>query len=109
MSTAALSEPQVLAHTKREMFPDDGSTDSYSICDTQFAQSEWLSGQPIPEAIRDTLAPFNHVEIGTGYPDLVGVRSFDTTYLTTEQVLEPPLVAFEAKGHTDTGGNQRRL
>ena len=103
MSAAALSEPQVLAHTKRELFPDDETTDSYSVCDTQFAQSEWLSGQPISESIRDTLAPFNHVEIGTGYPDLVGVRPFNATYLTTEQLSEPPLVAIEAKGYTDTG------
>jgi len=104
MSAAALSEPQVLAHTKRELFSDEETTDSYSVCDTQFAQSQWLSGQPIPESIRDTLAPFNHVEIGPGYPDLVGVQQFDTTYLTTEQLSEPPLVAIEAKGHTDTGG-----
>ena len=104
MSAAALSEPQVLAHTKRELFPDDESTDSYSVCDTQFAQSEWLSGQPISTAIRDTLSPFNHVEIGTGYPDLVGVGQFETTYLSTDRLSEPPLVAIEAKGHTDTGG-----
>lgn len=104
MSAAALSEPQVLAHTKRELFPDDERTDSYSVCDTQFAQSEWLSGQPITESIRDTLAPFNHVEIGTGYPDLVGVRPFDTTFLTTDQASEPPLVAIEAKGYTEAGG-----
>ena len=104
MAAAALSEPQVLAHTKRELFPDDDGKDSYSVCDTQFAQSEWLSGQPIPEALRDTLSPFNHVEIGTGYPDLVGVRQFDTTYLSTDRLSEPPLVAIEAKGYTDAAG-----
>jgi len=104
MSAAALSEPQVLAHTKRELFPDDETTDSYSVCDTQFAQSEWLSGQPIPSPIRDTLSPFNHVEIGAGYPDLVGVGQFESTYLTADRISEPPLVAIEAKGYTDAAG-----
>ena len=104
MAAASLSEPQVLAHTKRHLFAAE-SDRSYSVCDTQFAQSEWLSGQPISSHIRDDLSPFNHVEVGGGYPDLVGVHPLDETYVAGEKrPSEPPLVAIEAKGHTGDGG-----
>ena len=103
-SAEPLSEPQVLAHTKRQLFPADDSTGSYAVVDTQFATDEWLGGQPIPAEIHDQLAPFNHVRVGTGYPDLVGVRLLDSAYLAVERFGdEPPLVAVEAKGYTDGG------
>jgi len=105
MATAEpLSEPAVLAHTKRQLFPADDSTASYAVVDTQFAVDEWLPDQPIPAEIHDQLAPFNHVRIGTGYPDLVGVRLLDPDFLAVERFGdEPPLVAIEAKGYTDGG------
>lgn len=101
MSTASLSEPQVLAHTKRRLFPDDETSNTYAVVDTQFAQDEWLPNQPIPDAVRHQLAPFNHVKIGSGYPDLVGVRVLDSELLAVDRLGdEPPLVAIEAKGYT---------
>ncbi|RKD95803.1 hypothetical protein [Halopiger aswanensis] len=108
MSSAArsLSEPQVLAHTKRRLFPDDtdDAAPSYVVADTQFSQNEWLPGQPIEPAIRDRLAPFNHVEIGGGFPDLVGVRDLESELVAVERVGdEPPLIAIEAKGDTSSG------
>ena len=103
MVAASLSEPEVLAHTKQHLFTD--SDTGYSVCDTQFAQSEWLAGQHISPRIRETLAPFNHVEVGGGYPDIVGVNPIEEAYLSTDQPpAEPPLVAIEAKGHTESGG-----
>jgi len=103
-SAEPLSEPQVLAHTKRQLFPDDDSTESYAVVDTQFAVDEWLPGQPIAAEVHDRLAPFNHVRVGTGYPDLVGVRLLDSAFLAVERFgEEPPLVAIEAKGYTDGG------
>jgi len=63
-----------------------------------------LPGQPIPAEIHDRLAPFNHVRVGTGYPDLVGVQLLDSAFLAVERFgEEPPLVAVEAKGYTDGG------
>jgi len=102
MSTAAsLSEPQVLAHTKRRLFPDDDSTNTYAVVDTQFAQDEWLAAEPIPDDIRTQLAPFNHVKIGSGYPDLVGVRVLESDLLAVDRLGDqPPLIAIEAKGYT---------
>ena len=103
-STEPLSEPQVLAHTKRQLFPAEDSAESYAVVDTQFATDEWLPGQPIPAEIHDRLAPFNHVRVGTGYPDLVGVQLLDSAFLAVERFgEEPPLVAVEAKGYTDGG------
>jgi hypothetical protein len=63
-SAASLSEPQVLAHTKRRLFADEGDPETYAVVDTQFAIDEWLPGQPIPPEVRETLAPFNHVRFG---------------------------------------------
>ncbi|MFC7141837.1 hypothetical protein ACFQMA_18625 [Halosimplex aquaticum] len=105
VSAASLSEPQVLAHTKRRLFPDDGEPNAYAVADTQFAMDEWLHDQPIPAEIRDRLAPFNHVRVGSGYPDLVGVRSLDPEFLAVERFGDqPPLVAIEAKGYRERGG-----
>jgi hypothetical protein len=103
-AAGSLSEPQVLAHTKRRLFPDADDSDSYAVTDTQFALDEWLEGEPIGTEIRDTLAPFNHVRVGNGYPDLVGVRTLEPELLAVERFGEdPPLVAVEAKGRTREG------
>ncbi|QSX00263.1 hypothetical protein [Haloterrigena alkaliphila] len=113
MSSAAgsLSEPQVLAHTKRRLFPTAGGDDerSYVVADTQFSQDEWRPGRPIEPTVRDRLAPFNHVRIGGGYPDLVGVRSLESELLAVDRLGdEPPLIAVEAKGYA-SGGVDARL
>ncbi len=100
-SVAPLSEPQVLAHTKCRLFPETDSQDTYAVVDTQFAQREWLAGQPIAAEIRSQLAPFNHVKVGSGYPDLVGVRSIESELLAVDRLGDqPPLIAVEAKGYT---------
>ena len=103
MSTEALSEPRVLAHTKRRLFPDTGHSNTYAVTDTQFATEEWLPGTTVPEDIRSELAPFNHVRVGTGYPDLVGVRVLESELLAVERLGDqPPLIAVEAKGHAES-------
>lgn len=100
-SAASLSEPRVLAHTKRHLFPDADRPNTYAVTDTQFAMDEWIAGRPIAEEIRSQLAPFNHVRIGTGYPDLVGVGTLDSELLAVERFGDhPPLIAVEAKGYT---------
>ena len=105
MSSAALSEPQVLAHAKRRLFPDADERGTYAVVDTQFAGGEWLAGQAIEASVRETLAPFNHVRVGSGYPDLVGVRTLESELLAVERLgEEPPLIAIEAKGVTEHGG-----
>lgn len=103
-SARSLTEPQVLAYTKRRLFPTDGADPSYAVADTQFSQEEWLPGRPIDPDVRERLAPFNHVRIGGGYPDLVGVRALESDLLAVERFGdEPPLIAIEAKGYTDAG------
>jgi hypothetical protein len=103
-TTATLAEPEVLAHAKRRLFPDDEEPNTYAVCDTQFAVEEWLPGRPTDPKVRERLAPFNHVRLGSGYPDLVGVRSLDPGLLAVERVGdEPPLVAVEAKGEAGSG------
>ena len=107
MSSAAshLSEPHVLAHAKRRLFPDEADDDTYAVVDTQFASEEWLAGQTVDASIRDALAPFNHVRVGSGFPDLVGVRTLESDLLAVERVGDdPPLIAVEAKGVTEHGG-----
>jgi hypothetical protein len=103
-SAAALSEPRVLAHTKRRLFPDPDERSTYSVVDTQFSTAEWLPGEPISPQIRERLAPFNHVRVGSGYPDLVGVRRLESELLAVERFGDrPPLVVVEAKGYTGSG------
>src|SRR6056297_13235 len=102
MSSAArpLSEPRVLAHAKRRLFPAADESPAYAVADTQFASEEWLPGRPVDPAIRERLAPFNHVRLGSGYPDLVGVRALESDLLTVDRFGDdPPLVAVEAKGY----------
>ena len=111
MSSAAgsLTEPQVLAHTKQRLFPDDDEATAYAVADTQFATAEWLPGQPIDPVIRERLAPFNHVQIGGGYPDLVGVRTLESDLLAVDRLGDdPPLIAIEAKGHASGGVDTQR-
>lgn len=99
-----LSEPAVLAHTKRHLFPDDSEEDTYAVVDTQFARTSWLSGADIGTEIKQTLAPFNHVKVGSGYPDLVGVRNLGSDLLAVERFGDnPPLIVVEAKGYTESG------
>ncbi|MDV7349243.1 hypothetical protein R3751_05570 [Halorubrum distributum] len=103
MASAAspLSEPRVLAHAKRRLFPDDAD-DGYAVVDTQFSSDRWLADESIDPAIADALAPFNHVRVGSGYPDLVGVRLLSDELLAVDRLGDdPPLVVVEAKGHTN--------
>jgi len=103
-AAGAMTEPHVLAHAKRRLFPDDERRRGYAVVDTQFGQERWIADEPIDPAIRETLAPFNHVRVGTGYPDLVGVRRLDDELLAADRLGDdPPLVAIEAKGRTDGG------
>lgn len=101
MSTAAadLSEPHVLAHAKRRLFPDPDEEDAYAVVDTQFARTHWLKGEPIDPEIRSVLSPFNHVRIGSGYPDLVGVRKLEDELLAVERFGEQSPLVVEAKGY----------
>lgn len=99
-SGASLTEPSVLAHTKRRLFPEDDE-DAYVVADTQFAQDHWVDHEPISPDVKATLAPFNHVRIGSGYPDLVGVKRLAEELLAVDRLGDrPPLVAVEAKGYT---------
>ena len=99
----SLTEPRVLAHAKRRLFPDDAE-DAYAVVDTQFASDRWLKSQQVDPAIRESLAPFNHVRVGSGYPDLVGVCDLGRSLLAVDQSGDQlPLVAVEAKGYTNQG------
>jgi hypothetical protein len=104
MASAArtLTEPRVLAHTKRRLFPDD---EGYVVVDTQFSSDRWLANESIDREVKEALAPFNHVRVGSGYPDLVGVRVLGDGLLAVNRLgREPPLVVVEAKGYDGRGG-----
>ena len=99
-----LTEPHVLAHTKRRLFPDEEADGTYAVVDTQFTSSRWLGSEYIDPAVKEVLTPFNHVRIGSGYPDLVGVCRLDRDLLAARQSGDQlPLVVVEAKGYTDQG------
>ncbi|WP_324759245.1 hypothetical protein [Haloarcula montana] len=103
MAATVQTEPQVLARAKQRLFPEN-APDQYVVADTQFAQEQWLAETPIPERTRARLAPFNHVRVGSGYPDLVGVGRIDDEVLAVDRLGEqPPLIAVEAKGVTSHG------
>jgi len=103
-SAARMTEPHVLARTKRRLFPESDAEDTYAVVDTQFSRDTWLEDDQVDAAVRETLAPFNHVRIGSGYPDLVGVRPLDADLLAVERVGDDPaLIAVEAKGRTGAG------
>lgn len=106
MASAAqnLTEPHVLACTKRRLFPDESADNSYAVVDTQFTTDQWLADDQLDAEITDILSPFNHVQVGSGYPDLVGVRVLADEFLAVERFGDdPPLVAIEAKGYTESG------
>lgn len=96
-----LTEPKVLAHTKQGLFTKDNEREQYAVVDTQFAKDEWLSGIEIDQTTREILSPFNHVRVGTGYPDLVGALHLDDEFAfgSYSHDDEPPLVVIEAKGY----------
>lgn len=99
-----LTEPAVLAATKQELFTPEPEI-GYVVTDTQFAQRQWIDDRIIDEKTKSVLAPFNHVRVGSGYPDLVGVRHLENEFLAVDRIGdEPPLIAIEAKGYTRSGG-----
>jgi len=103
-AAADLTEPDVLAATKQELFAPTGEG-GYVVTDTQFAREQWLDSQQIGVETRSTLAPYNHVRVGSGYPDLVGVDHLESEFLAVDRFGDSkPLVAVEAKGYTQAGG-----
>lgn len=103
-ASRGLTEPHVLAHAKRRLFPEDVEDEAYAVVDTQFATDRWVEGERVDSDVSEILSPFNHVRVGTGYPDLVGVRALDDELLAVDRLGdEPPLVAIEAKGYTESG------
>ncbi|MCT9097356.1 hypothetical protein [Haloarchaeobius sp. HME9146] len=103
-SPSKLSEPVVLSHVKRSLFPEREASDSYAVVDTQFTMESWREDEPVDAATRDALSPFNHVRVGSGYPDLVGVGPLDDSLVTgATGESETPLVAVEAKGYRGDG------
>ncbi|WP_338727024.1 hypothetical protein [Haladaptatus sp. DJG-WS-42] len=103
-ASESLSEPYVLAHTKRRLFPNSGGSQEYAVTDTQFSTGRWLADERIRADVIEELAPFNRVKIGSGFPDLVGVRKLEPELLAVERFGDdPPLIAIEAKGHTSNG------
>jgi hypothetical protein len=104
MAAADLAEPQVLAHAKSRLFPEPDAPDTYAVADTQFATEQWRADRRVAERVREALAPYNHVRIGDGYPDLVGVRAPDTSLLAVDRVGDDrALLVVEAKGYTADG------
>ena len=95
-------EPEVLAVTKQTLFPP-GEDGAYAVTDTQFARTAWTAGGSIPEEVRDILTPFNHVQLGSGYPDLVGIGHLPERFVQGDEVLAQldsrPLIAVESKGY----------
>jgi len=107
-AASGLTEPTVLAKTKQQLFGPE-TEHSYVVADTQFAQDNWIDDQPISPETKSILAPFNHVALGSGFPDLVGVDHLDDELLAVDRVgSEPPLIAIEAKGDTSDGVDVQR-
>lgn len=104
MGTLSLTEPEVLATTKEQLFTGHEAGTGYTVVDTQFSTDYWLNDVPIPQEITETLAPFNHVRVGSGYPDLVGAGSIedDTFRGHHGDIGSPPLTVVEAKGDRST-------
>ncbi|WP_439026992.1 hypothetical protein [Haloarchaeobius sp. DT45] len=101
---AQLSEPVVLSHVKRSLFPETDDSRSYAVVDTQFTMASWREGEPVDPDTREDLSPFNHVRVGSGYPDLVGVGPLDDSLVSgLSGETETPLVAVEAKGYRGDG------
>lgn len=103
-AAATLAEPTVLAHAKARLFPDPDAPDTYAVADTQFAGDQWRDDQRVAADVREALSPYNHVRIGSGYPDLVGVRPPESSLLAVDRVGDDPaLLVVEAKGYTADG------
>ena len=103
-ASRTLTEPHVLAYTKQRLFPEGEDDTGYAVTDTQFATDAWIDGERITPEVTETLSPFNHVQVGTGYPDLVGVRVLRDEFLAVDRLGdEPPLIAIEAKGYSSDG------
>ncbi|MFC6720298.1 hypothetical protein [Halobacteriaceae bacterium SHR40] len=100
-----LSEPTVLAKTKESIFSKRSSDNSdiiqYATVDTQFQQDCWPNAGPINEETKEILTPFNHVRIGSGYPDMV-VAGPPPDFLEGFNINPDtvPVIAVEAKGET---------
>ena len=105
MEALSMTEPEVLATTKEQLFSGPGEDSGYAVVDTQFSTDQWLNGVPIPREVTEALAPFNHVRVGSGYPDLVGAGSIASDSFRGHHgdLDSPPLVVVEAKGHGATG------
>ncbi|GAB6878240.1 hypothetical protein JCM17823_05140 [Halorubrum gandharaense] len=102
MAASTLSEPEVLAFTKRRIFSDTSAAEGFAVTDTQFSTDEWLDGEAIPSEVTDELSPYNRVKVGTGYPDLVGAGKIPSDLYrgSRHDVQSSPLVVLEAKGHS---------
>ncbi len=100
-----MTEPEVLATTKEQLFTGYETGSGYTVVDTQFSTDQWLNNVPIPQEVTETLAPFNHVRVGSGYPDLVGAGSIagDSFRGHCGDLDSPPLTVVEAKGYGSTG------
>lgn len=100
-----MTEPEVLATTKEQLFTGDETGSGYTVVDTQFSTDKWLNDIPIPQEVTETLAPFNHVRVGSGYPDLVGAGSIASNSFRGHHgnLDSPPLVVVEAKGYRSAG------
>lgn len=105
MASLAITEPRVLATTKDQLFTGDETGSGYTVVDTQFLTDQWLNDVPIPQEVTETLAPFNHVRVGSGYPDLVGAGSIEDDSFRGHHgdIDSPPLTVVEAKGYGSTG------
>jgi len=106
MGTRLMTEPEVLATTKERLFTGHEADSGYTVVDTQFSTDNWLDDVPIPHEVIETLAPFNHVRVGSGYPDLVGAGSIESDSFRGHcgDLDSPPLTVVEAKGYGSTGG-----
>ncbi|WP_241430036.1 hypothetical protein [Halorubrum lipolyticum] len=100
-----MTEPEVLAATKNQLFSEIGPNSGYTVVDTQFSTDQWLDDVPVSREVTEALAPFNHVRVGSGYPDLVGAGSItnDAFFGHSGDIDSPPLVVVEAKGYGSTG------
>ncbi len=105
MGALLMTEPEVLAATKNQLFSEIGPNSGYTVVDTQFSTDQWLDDVPVSREVTEALAPFNHVRVGSGYPDLVGAGSItnDAFFGHSGDIDSPPLVVVEAKGYGSTG------
>jgi len=100
----SLTEPEVLATTKKYLFPEENEY-NYVVVDSQFTRETWLTDEAVNEEILDQLSPFNHIKIGNGYPDMVGVAQPPSNCILDDFSLQSnrPLISVEAKGYTRAG------